>query len=869
MCFLSSVLAWVLLCSVPAFSQTSTGSVGGFVLSVDGAAIEGASVKVEGPGTTRDVKTNARGYYLVPLLPPGEYHVTVDAPGLGVSSYAGLIIEVATAARLDFRVEKGVRVHELVTVTAGATLVQTSETQKSLVVSNQVLDGMPIIDRNFMSSILILPGVTGAGDSLSISGGEDMQKNYNIDGMDNNDIAQIEKASANGYKTPTDQSFSGFDQEAIKELSVATSGYGADQGYGSGGVINVVTKSGTNELHGSGYLFARNEALDTDITAGYKEYLFGGSLGGAIKKDHLYYFLDLNGTLNDEGFDNRQSAYVAVPTSMMNDVHNFSSFAKLTWKINSNQTLNVSTNILRSNNDDWDNAFHPLADIVPYNETMPNVIANISHTFVLGAGSILESTVGYSINRNVRINPSTAHAGWIMSYDANFNLVATGENQADYWDTKDKVYWAEKISHTFSNHSVTAGFDYRWFRSNDKRDSLDTVFTLCNYYAIFGDPCEFDSVEPPYQLGLTQSYLGAFVKDSWRMTRKLTLNAGVRVSRDSFIKDIVAEPRVGLAYDPTGTGKTVIRGAFSLYSDRINLYAQQIANAAFINTIAYNHDGTLNPANSSPQLYQPFFIDPNLVNPRTYEGSAGIERQLPGGLVLSGNYIYRNYTNEVTNKYTNLLDPVTGLRADPTKSYLQELANIGWSKYQGFFVVLRKTGNKGRYQFLASYGYQRSNGNTTWIGGMGQSNIMLGDPYAMTTASIQTYQLSGPTDFDKPYEFKVFGSLNIPKIKDLVFSGVMRAVSGTPYSDWNSTTYTLVGTYQDQRSPNLFYLDMQLQKNFRFGERVRLEVKAEAFNVTNHENILYVNNDVSQSNFGTPLSVDNSRRIQLGTRVTF
>jgi hypothetical protein len=371
------------------------------------------------------------------------------------------------------------------------------------------------------------------------------------------------------------------------------------------------------------------------------------------------------------------------------------------------------------------------------------------------------------------------------------------------------------------------------------------------------------SDQAEYQLALSQSYIGAYLSDMWRLANKLTFNLGVRVSRDSFLKDVVVEPRFGLAYDPVGNGKTVIRGGANLYYDRINMYAQQLANYPMTTEIMGFADGS---TYTTPAAFRSYQIDPNVKNPRTTEYNIGLDRQLFAGLVASVSYIYRKYDDELFTEYTNLVNEKTGLRPDPTRGAVTIASNAGWADYKGLLFSVRKA-VPGRYQLLASYSYQGSKGNCFLFDNFSQLQMIF-DRNGMKEGDIQPSDLSGKTEFDKPYDIKTFGSINLPL--GFLVSGVAAWTSGTVYTDYDGQNRVMVSAYQGMRSPYVFTLDLKLQKDFKLGGARKIAVMLEAFNATNRKNVLQVQADVSDpSSYGTPYDMGESRRIQLGTRFTF
>ena len=286
---------------------------------------------------------DASGYYRLPALPPGIFKITVTLDQFNTQVRQSVEVNVGAMLRVDFALAPKTMEEEVV-VSAPAPLVETEKTTMDTVVDTSILSAMPILGRDFMSSIKILPGVSETMYGIAISGGRDESKNFNIDGADNVDLLDV-TVYGGGTQSWGGMPFMDFDQEAIQELSVARGAYSADIGFGSGGVVNVVTKSGSNAIHGSLYFQHRNSHLDTDAAYPFQIYYFGGSLGGPIVKDKLLLFTSLSPSYNRQGFDTRSLYDAHVPKDLMTWNKGVSIFAKLTWLLNKSNTVNISANV--------------------------------------------------------------------------------------------------------------------------------------------------------------------------------------------------------------------------------------------------------------------------------------------------------------------------------------------------------------------------------------------------------------------------------------------------------------------------------------------------------------------------------------------
>jgi hypothetical protein len=283
--------------------QVSGGTIRGTVSDPTGAVIPGARVTIQSvaTGIKQEATTNGSGIYLVPDLNPGIYSITVKAQGFATQIQTGATLTVGAVLVLNSTLELGGQTERVIVSTTAAN-VELGTSELSGVIGTDRITQLPLNGRDWSQLATLEPGVSavrgeqatdnriqqGSGQQMSISGGRPWQNNYLLDGISINDYANGAPGSALGANLGVD---------AIKEFSVVSSNYPAQFGRSSGGIVNAVTDSGTNTIHGSGYEFLRNSALDGsnyfDVTKPeFKRNQFGGSLGGPIRKDRAFYFGD-------------------------------------------------------------------------------------------------------------------------------------------------------------------------------------------------------------------------------------------------------------------------------------------------------------------------------------------------------------------------------------------------------------------------------------------------------------------------------------------------------------------------------------------------------------------------------------------------
>jgi carboxypeptidase family protein/TonB-dependent receptor-like protein len=320
------IFALCLMASLPLRAQVAGGTLSGTITDTSGAAVPNAQVEIKNSATgiTRSLTTNAEGFYSAANLLPGNYEVAVSATGFNTEVKSGITINVGAQPVFNMTLQVGTVANRVV-VTTEAPTVQLTSSDISATVNATTVRELPLNGRSWTDLAALQPGVAtiqtqpsfavgadrgnrGFGQQLTISGARPQQNNYRLDGISLNDYANGAPGSVLGGNMGVD---------AIQEFSVLTSNYSAEYGKTSGGVVNAITRSGTNAFHGSAYEFLRNSALDAanffENAGGipkspFRRNQFGGTIGGPIVKNRTFFFADYEG--------NRQSKGIANPDSV-------------------------------------------------------------------------------------------------------------------------------------------------------------------------------------------------------------------------------------------------------------------------------------------------------------------------------------------------------------------------------------------------------------------------------------------------------------------------------------------------------------------------------------------------------------------------
>jgi outer membrane receptor protein involved in Fe transport len=316
---LLGVLVLITFLASPTYGQVAGATLSGTATDSSGAMVPGAQIVIKNvaTGIITPVTADSAGFYSAPNLLPGSYELTASAPGFTTEVRVGITLEVGAQQVVNFSLRVG-QVAERVQVTGEAPAVQQSSSSISAVVSSDAVVGLPLNGRDWTLLAALEPGVSavttqraanspgaprgtrGFGQQLSISGTMPQQNNYRLDGVSIVDFAGSAPGSVIGLALGVD---------AIAEFSVLTSNSTAEYGRTSGGVINAVTRSGTNQIHGDAYWFLRDEALDArNFFDGNKPSFhrnqFGASAGGPIQKDKTFFFFDYEGLREGLGASN-------------------------------------------------------------------------------------------------------------------------------------------------------------------------------------------------------------------------------------------------------------------------------------------------------------------------------------------------------------------------------------------------------------------------------------------------------------------------------------------------------------------------------------------------------------------------------------
>src|SRR5437667_16066 len=509
-------LAIFMMSGITAIGQLTTATITGTVTDQSGAAVPGATVTLKNTdtGISRTAQTAENGKYEALSLPAGSYEISAALTGFRTVVHTGISLTVGQNAVVDFALQVG-QVSESVTVTGEIAQIETTTATVANVVDEKRVTDLPLNGRDLTQLSFLQPGVikspagagafSGLGDKLSVAGSRGNQNIYLLDGVSNSDLSGNAQ-SASGQLAGA---------ETIKEFQIITNNYSAEYRSQAGAIVSAVTKSGTNNLHGSLYEFLRNDALDAakweENKGGgkspFKRNQFGGSLGGPIFKDQTFFFASYEGLRQSQGVNTQ----ARVPD----------------MNARNGVLPGVSPITISS-------AIRPYLDLYP----VPGCGNRILSPAVLN-----EVKVGYSFTNPVQDIPLTSRDFGSLAFRPGRKLL--GQIQISPLDDigyrTDKSDYQQKLWSFMDGLSVTRGahllrmgvnFEHYWYQQISCSRGCYGRYQFSNLAQFLQAQPQLFEVQLPGAENpdrhLRQILLGSYFQDNWNIHPSLTLNLGIR-----------------------------------------------------------------------------------------------------------------------------------------------------------------------------------------------------------------------------------------------------------------------------------------------------------------------------------------------------
>lgn len=594
-----AVLGFLFVCSQVLQAQT-TSTISGSVKDKQGLAIPGVQIHVTSAelAVDRSVSTGSDGVYSIEALPPGIYEIDASKSGFESEVFRGIEVTLNRTFTFPITMQIGT-LNQTVQVTSAAPLLETTVSSTGTTITPRQIEDMPINGRNYLDLLQLVPGVAlnrqndpAGDDATPILGERGGNALYLIDGLPNRD-------NFNGG--PSAQ----FNQDSILEFQVVSGGYKAEFGHASGGIINVVTRGGTNQWHGGLSLFHRNYKLDSNDIPGASAsapFLLRWDptvyAGAPIVKDKVFFFGSA-----ERIWESRDLNFVFNPNLPPTLIAFEAPFNKHSLTYDTRGRARIDEVLSRHRISEQMNYTNThITDYLPLTASLnlPDTRENLdSRTLMLGLSDlwtlgdmanpwILNSYLQYRADPT-RTSPSHPQAGVPNNLFNLFDTYTSGDEfgnlgQVSFGPGYNSFSFFQKYLSAGSNLGKQVGhhdIKFGWEFQNSKVDGAEPSNFFTQLFATINDFNNFGPINSGLNLITLQSgptpednlvhirdnYTGLFVQDDWKVASKVTLNLGVRWDYDSaFPNKTDFSPRLGVAW--AVTNKTVINASFGVFYDQ-------------------------------------------------------------------------------------------------------------------------------------------------------------------------------------------------------------------------------------------------------------------------------------------------------------
>jgi hypothetical protein len=927
----AALLAW------PAAAQETVnfGSVSGRVADEQGAVVPGARVVARQVDTNQSAAaaTDGAGRFRFPYLRVGRYEIVVSQAGFADATRP-VTVTIGSAFELPVTLRVA-GVDATVNVSAEAPLIDTARSQIAATVAQAEAQSLPLNGRNFLDLSLVIPGVSPTnigstqlfaetsavpGQGISVASQRNLSNNFIVDGLSANDDA----AGLSG---------SPYSLDAVEQFQVVTSGGQAELGRALGGYVSVVTRSGTNAVHGTTYGFFRDDALNaanalSRTTLPMDQQQYGASIGGPVARDRTFYFLNFEQRLLDQSglvtiapadvalIDARlaQAGYPGAPISTgvyPNPVHSVNVLAKVDHAAGRSDQLSLRYSMYDVTSEHSRGAGGLNA------ATASAGLDNVDHSMAFGnTWTIAPSTVNETRAQFVRgdleappddaVGPAVSIAGV-----ATFGTLSGSPTRR-----RNTLYQVvDNLSHQAGAHALRAGVDLvvnhdtitypRSVRGSYAFSSLSSFLTgaYSGFTQTFGNPV----------VSQTSPNVGVYVQDEWRAGARLTLNLGLRYDLQ-FLTTIRTDtdnvsPRAGFAWTPSASHTLVVRGNAGLFFDRVPLRA--VANAILSAGNTTDLANLQQPGVSGlipTQAGAPVFPDilparlltttlvdfttmnRDLQNAYSRQASLEVERAFGHATTVSAGYQYVRGLHLLMSVNQNVPTCVAagannGCRPDGAYRNNNQYASAGDSNYHGLHVSL----------LHRPVSWASARVSYTWSKSMNDlGEAFFSSPFDPTNIRRDW----GRSDDDQRHRLVANGSLTLPhgfqmsgivqyysRLPFNITSGVqsLQGTTGRPFADGTTSTpnFDVRTAHVIERNAGIgsdfFSVGLRGSRIFTIRNGVRLEGLVEVFNLTNRVNILTRNTTFGAGAyppnplpaFNQTTAVGDPRSAQVGVRLTF
>ncbi len=747
-----------------AFAQGAGGQIEGAVRDQQSAVLPGATVTLRNDqtGVTRVAVTEADGRYLFPALAPGIYSVKVELQGFATTETRNMTITIGLSLINDFSM-KLQSVSETVTVAGTAPVIDTTKSEVAGVVTQQQIETLPINSRQYLSLALLMPGTT-------IDGTRSFFATVNVGGsMTFNGTANMVDGTINSWAEDGEPR-QDVPEGAVEEFKISNALYKAEFGLATGGVVQVVTKSGTNTLHGNAFEYFRDKSLNAigkfeTVKPDYRRHQLGGSVGGAVIPNRMHYYGSVERTQIDEFYTVRTGLpqfYSSVEGTFKRPTTRNLYFGRTDWQISNTQ--NFFARYLQE--DELTlcvNCGGLGASTTSFDQDVPRKSLTLGHTWIRGRHQLNDFRFQY------------AHAGFFGYPSGTENFTKLGEFPASrtqrqtrqynfpsmsygssYDDSSLESRWEfrDTYSINLSRHEVKIGGEYNHmpYVVDDAINYLVGTYTFAQdqYFnpadaasiANLKGAITFAGTSAPVTTVHPSKYSVLFVQDDWRVLPNLTLNLGLRWERlygpaneDLNVADFPVAlpyvdvskrgdlnnfgPRTGFAWDLHGNGRTVVRGGYGLYYGHIRTLAAigefrnyhsfslSISNPPYPDPYQGKDPATFITSSPTPNVT---VAANDMVQPLAHQVGGGLSQDLGHDFSIHFDAVYNRTYHDYKTQNINTADPVTGIRPMTPFGRIDQVQSTSDLRYRSAYAKFEKRFSH-RYQYMLSYTYTNARDN--------------------------------------------------------------------------------------------------------------------------------------------------------------
>ena len=681
------LIVLLLTIAAPALAQETTGTITGVIVDPQGLAVPGVTVTITGAQGTKTAVTESTGRFTVPFLVPGTYAVRSELQGFRPVERQDVIVRLGQTVELDLKMQVG-GLAETVQVSSASPVIDRSTTTIGTNIESEFLSRVPV-GRRFSDTLYIAPGVSTGGSvgqaNPSISGASGLENQYVVDGVN---ITNQGYGALGSYSIVFGSLGNGTPFDFMKEVQVKTGGYEAEYGQATGGVVNVVTKSGSNALRGTAFGYIRPSALESGFTQvstpngtvnTTKAQLsdVGLEIGGPVFKNKLFFF----GAVDPQWERTTLIAPEDFPLRSLGEVdrdRQITSYAaKGTWQARQNHRFDASffgdpahgdlgpqrtTALLRTTT----SGFSELDRYGGHNQS-------VRYDGILASHWLVEASFARAVNEIIEI-PSVNE--WnVTDTTVTPNIISGGIGFFEQGNRSLNYQYQAKATNIFGQHQLKYGVLVEDVKYDQVNNRTGPTFTLVDgtqtatgaTIQILSDP-SFGRIFRVTRANLNtarntdQFYISFFVQDTWRVNPRLTILPGLRYEQqdlkgtlvDSFKLDNNWSPRIGATWDPTGAGRWKVFGNYGIFYYRVpnDLAARALSSDAGIGADYFDANltnpipdgvlagGTLTHFSIAGAGADA--IDPNVKASYLNEVIAGAEYEILPGTRVGVRYIHRN-----------------------------------------------------------------------------------------------------------------------------------------------------------------------------------------------------------------------------------